>query len=210
MALSKTFKAKIMRSGLGMAGLACIFHVAAYRHMDKVNQPRNDALPDQVAVVTGAAGRVQLGLQKLAEGEIEGLRISGASSPLDSILVYYGYDITDAALQDKISLDDADNTEENARHIVQWARNNGLSHVGIITSSWHAHRLAHYLEEFAGGRVRFSFETAGEETPSLRTVYWEYGALMLHKADQFNTDFHLWLGTDKVIDWVKTLPHPAP
>lgn len=109
-------------------------------------------VPDNVkglAVLTGGSGRVDAALTQLYHGFGGPILISGRHprTRLSDILAESTYSFS-RVQRAQIALDAAQTTHENIQSVQIWARDHNISHIGIITSTYHAARvklLAYWL-----------------------------------------------------------------
>jgi len=124
--------------GLMIAGLCWflgfivfILYAMQFRYIPKV--------PVQaVAVLTGGTDRLDTALTILKENNLNALLISGVHK---DVVLEDLYRKIEPDLYPKITLGYwAENTEQNAKELVDWAKNKKLTHILLVTSFYHIPR----------------------------------------------------------------------
>lgn len=96
---------------------------------------------DGIVVLTGAAGRVQAGLEALERGVGRRLLVSGVNPDLAPEIIRSAIGGSGESAACCIDLGDrARNTEGNAAEALAWADRHGYRSLAIITSDWHMMR----------------------------------------------------------------------
>ncbi len=156
MKLSPIFK-KCRDAAYSLAGASAIFYIVATpynahrireNHVDVKDFPNTEVA---AAVFTGGYNRVKVGLDIYAKDSVGALHISGAQSPMDSILGKAGY--TQDDFSGDIETDNAQNTQENAEAIAAWIIDENLEDIVLITSSYHAQRAKRELKKALGAEA---------------------------------------------------------
>ena len=138
--------ARPWRIGLiGLAAVVALFGVGfAWFAFDARRAEPGPKLADGIVVLTGGAGRLELGLRLLAERRGELLLISGAGpGNLADLLSAAGLTANRAAATapGRVTLGrGARSTRGNARETAEWAAAHGLRSLIVVTSGYHMRR----------------------------------------------------------------------
>ncbi len=111
-------------------------------------QPKVDA----IVVLTGDSGRLERGMELLAQGKGKVLFISGVSkrTSLEDILHYATPDVLHKLDSNDIILGhEAENTIGNAGETTKWLREEGYKTITLVTSSYHVPRSLLEFREVA-------------------------------------------------------------
>lgn len=96
---------------------------------------------DAIVVLTGGAGRIQLGAELLNENPSKPLFISGVNNAFANQTILDTIEVSDALKDCCIILGrDALNTEGNASETIKWAEDNNMQRLLIITADYHMDR----------------------------------------------------------------------
>lgn len=118
-------------------------------------QSSNDTTPsDAIVVLTGGSGRLEYGLQLLAEGKAKKLFISGVGErfTVEGMLRHAVPDIQKRVSPDAIVLGrQAENTIGNAEETARWLKKEGYKSIRLVTSNYHMPRSVEEFEETAPG-----------------------------------------------------------
>ena len=142
---------------------------------------------DAIVVPTGAAGRIDRGIDLIAAHDAKRMLISGvapAVRPIDLALEYHAPPALFACCIDlgRQAVDTRSNAEETAR----WVRAHHYHSVRLVTSDWHMARARMELGNALGGDVAI-VQDAVKGEPDLTLLVAEYNKLLLRRVA-------LWLG----------------
>ena len=115
---------------------------------------------DGIAVLTGGKGRIDLGLNLLAEGMYNKLIISGVDKKVSkSSILPNSFQEDDRIYVDR----ESESTFDNAKIIADWAKKNKLYSINVITSYYHIPRSMLLLNKFSHNIKYFAFPVKREE-----------------------------------------------
>lgn len=108
---------------------------------DAVQVPPVPPAADGIVALTGGADRVATAILLLRQGRGRLLLISGVGPGAEMAKLFRGTGIDPAALSDRVTLGrDATDTAENAEETADWARQNGLRSLIVVTAGYHMER----------------------------------------------------------------------
>jgi uncharacterized SAM-binding protein YcdF (DUF218 family) len=142
---------------------------------------------DAIVVPTGAAGRIDRGIDLLEAHEAKRLLISGVAPtvrPIDLALEYHASPALFACCIDlgRQAVDTRSNAEETAR----WVRAHHYRSVRLVTSDWHMARARMELGNALDDDVAIERDGVKGQ-PNLKLLLAEYNKLLLRRVA-------LWLG----------------
>lgn len=151
-------------------------------------QPIGNAGTDGVVVLTGGKGRVDRGLEVLDKGWAKRLLVSGVGREVKPREFAAEYGVSNALLACCITLGyKAVDTRSNGSETSEWAREEKISSLRLVTSDWHMRRAAIELRRNLPEDITV-IEDAVPTQPNLWALFLEY---------------HKWLArlTAPVWDW---------
>ncbi len=95
---------------------------------------------DAIVVLTGGQGRLDSGLQLLAEDRAERLFVSGVYRGIDVKTLLGMFRRTPDGIENRVGIGDAVNTAGNAAETGEWVRRHGLTSIRLVTASYHMPR----------------------------------------------------------------------
>lgn len=132
----------ISRIGGALILLAGIWGAGLFRYADaipvQVDQP--DLKTDAIVVLTGGSGRLDEGLKLLERGLTEKLFISGVYKGVDMKNLLQAYRENPQDLNCCVAIGHAEDTINNAVETAQWARDNAVQSLRLVTSAYHMPR----------------------------------------------------------------------
>lgn len=141
-------------------------------------RPAGTERTDAVVVLTGAAGRVERGLQALDKGWAPQLFVSGVFGQVKPGEFAAEFDVPAARMACCVTLGyAAADTVGNASETAQWAGKRKLRSLRLVTSDWHMRRAVFELRGKLPDGVTI-VEDAVSTRPSLRTLFVEYHKLL--------------------------------
>ena len=143
--------------------------------------PEGFAETDAVIVITGGSGRIERGIEVLADGGAKRMLIAGADPSVtkgDLIRRLGGNRKLVRCCVDlgSESVDTRSNAEEGDR----WLKKNGYKSVRLITSDWHMRRARYEFRKVLGGKYRLVTDGVRGE-PSFLTLFGEYNKYVLRR-----------------------------
>lgn len=141
-------------------------------------QPAGDEHTDGVVVLTGAAGRIDRGLEALRSGWAPRLFVSGVDREVKPHEFAVEYRIGSLQMACCVTLGfAATDTATNARETAEWIRAQKLQSVRLVTSDWHMRRAVADLEKTIPPGVRIVPDAVRTE-PSLKMLFLEYHKML--------------------------------
>lgn len=140
--------------------------------------PAGEIRTDAVIVPTGAAGRIQRGLEVLDKGWADRLLVSGVDLEVrpDEFAAEFG--VSRRLMRCCVELGfSAIDTRGNAREIAKWVRERGVTSIRLVTSDWHMRRVAHELTRTLPSTVKVVPDAVRTE-PELSVLLLEYHKLL--------------------------------
>lgn len=142
-------------------------------------QPADDTKTDGVVVLTGAGGRIERGIEAVGEGWSRKMLVSGVDREVKPEELAAEYDIPAALMECCITLGyDAVDTRTNAAETAQWAIDNKLTTLRLVTSDWHMRRAAFELETSIDPDIEILRDAVTSE-PSFAMLFLEYHKFLL-------------------------------
>ena len=169
------------------AFLALVWALGFAAFMLLLPRALTDHPTDAIVVPTGAAGRIDRGIDLLQRKEAKRLLITGVAPgvrPIDLALEYHAAPALFACCIDlgRQAVDTRSNAEETAR----WVREHGYHSIRLVTSDWHMARARMELGNALDPDVKI-VDDGVKGTPDLRLLVAEYNKLLLRRVA-------LWLG----------------
>lgn len=145
-------------------------------------QPADDVRTDGAVVLTGAAGRIDRGLDVLRQGWAPKLLVSGVDRNVKPHEFAVEYRIGSLQMACCVTLGfAATDTATNARETADWIMGQKLKSVRVVTSDWHMRRAVMELRKEVPATVTI-VEDAVPTQPSLRMLFLEYHKLLARLA----------------------------
>lgn len=145
-------------------------------------RPAGDGKTDAIVVLTGGSGRIQRGLDRLAQGQAKRLLVSGVDP---SVKLHELAQVQDAPVQlFKCCVDlgkEAIDTRSNAQEAAQWLKRKGFHSVRLVTTDWHMPRARFELEHAVGDGVTV-MPDAVSSAPGLLILFSEYNKYLLRRV----------------------------
>ncbi|TRD11016.1 YdcF family protein [Erythrobacter insulae] len=141
-------------------------------------QPADDLETDAVVVPTGGEGRIAQGLAVLDAGLASKLLVSGVDREVKPGEFAAQFDVDQSLLDCCITLGFAAvDTRSNASEIAQWAEDNDVSSLRLVTTDWHMRRAAGELSRTLPENVTVIRDAVPSE-PSFSALFLEYHKLL--------------------------------
>lgn len=132
----------VSRIGAALILLAGLWGAGLFRYADAI--PVHVAHPgvktDAIVVLTGGSGRLDEGLRLLEQGSAEKLFISGVYHGVDMQNLLQAYRENPDDLNCCVAIGYAEDTINNAVETAQWARENAIASLRLVTSAYHMPR----------------------------------------------------------------------
>lgn len=137
-------------------------------------QPVDGERTDAVIVPTGAAGRIERGLEVLGKGEAGKLLVTGVDPEVKTGEFAAQFGASMRLMDCCVTLgSDAVDTRGNAVETADWVEREDISSVRLVTSDWHMRRAAGELAGRLPDTVTILRDAVHSE-PSLRILFLEY------------------------------------
>ncbi len=136
---------------------------------------------DGLAVFTGGSGRVKTALRAIQHGFDGPVLISGVNPGTTLDTMVRVADLTpslSAAQLASVMLDSAQTTHQNMQSLAVWASTTGATHVGVITSTYHAARVA-LLGRLLAPQLHVHILAVQPEDVGLWLIWQEYNKLLV-------------------------------
>jgi uncharacterized SAM-binding protein YcdF (DUF218 family) len=141
-------------------------------------RPAGAAHSQAVVVLTGAAGRVDRGLEVLRQGWAPQLFVSGVDRDVKPGEFAAQFKVSPQQMACCVTLGfAATDTETNAREIAIWMREQRVTRIRLVTSDWHMRRAVLELRSAVPGGLTI-IEDAVPTKPSMRILFLEYHKLI--------------------------------
>lgn len=139
--------------------------------------PRTDA----IVVLTGGKGRIERGVEMLADRKAERLLVAGADPSVRKrdLVVRLGgrKKLVDCCVDlDSTSVDTRSNAEESDR----WMDRRGYDSVRLVTSDWHMRRAEYEFKRRLGKNI-IIIPDAVRTAPGFATLFMEYNKYWLRR-----------------------------
>jgi uncharacterized SAM-binding protein YcdF (DUF218 family) len=140
--------------------------------------PAEAVVTDAVIVPTGAAGRIERGLQVLGAGEARALLVTGVDPEVRpaEFAGQFGVPVETMACCVTLGFSAVD-TRGNAAETAEWVRARRVRSLRLVTTDWHMRRAAGELARTLPGDVEVVRDAVPSQ-PSLRILFLEYHKLL--------------------------------
>lgn len=138
----------ISRIGAALILLAGLWGAGLFRYADAipVTVAQPDLKTDAIVVLTGGSGRLDEGLALLERGLADRLFISGVYKGVDMKNLLEAYRENPDDLNCCVAIGHAEDTISNAAETAQWARENDIHSLRLVTSAYHMPRSVQEFE----------------------------------------------------------------
>lgn len=135
-----------------------------------------------VIVPTGAAGRIEHGLELLDEGKAPQMLVTGVDRNVKPAEFAAQFNVPPTVMECCVTLGyRAVDTRGNASETAEWIAANKITSIRLVTTDWHMRRAATELRRTIPPSVRV-LEDAVQSEPSLRILFVEYNKLLASRA----------------------------
>ena len=125
-------------------------------------------------VPTGAAGRIQRGVELLADKQVDRIFVSGVDADVTAQEFASEFEVSRRLMNCCVTLGfEATDTQGNAAEIADWVEREGITSVRLITSDWHMRRAAGELRRELPNSVTI-IRDAVVSRPSIAILFVEY------------------------------------
>jgi uncharacterized SAM-binding protein YcdF (DUF218 family) len=137
---------------------------------------------DAIIVITGASGRIEHGVDVLADGKAKRMLISGAD-PLvtkEDLIERLGGQGRLVRCCVDLGSESVD-TRSNAEEARRWLARHDYKSVRLVTSDWHMRRAGYEFHKVLGGRYEVVRDSVRGE-PGFSLLFGEYNKYLLRRA----------------------------
>lgn len=144
--------------------------------------PAGDARTDAIVVLTGGSGRIQRGLDHLAQGQAKRLLVSGVDPAVRLDELAQLQKAPAHLFECCVDLGkDAVDTRSNASEAAQWLKRKRYRSVRLVTTDWHMPRARFELQRAVGAGV-VVIPDAVDSAPGFMTLFAEYNKYLLRRV----------------------------
>lgn len=137
---------------------------------------------DAVIVLTGGEGRIDRGLDVIAQGWAPRMLVSGVDREVTEEEFAAEYDIAEETFACCVTLGyQSYDTRSNAIEAARWLSRNDAKSVRLVTTDWHMRRALHEIEEMKPDGVTIVPDGVPSE-PSLRILFLEFHKYLAREA----------------------------
>lgn len=157
-----------------LAAIAIIWFIGFAWFTIALPGPYQGGSSEAVIVPTGAAGRIEHGLEVLAKGEAQAMLVTGVDREVKPAEFAVQFDVPMAVMECCVTLGfKAVDTRGNAAETAEWIAARGITRLRLVTTDWHMRRARNELEHSIPDGVEIIGD-AVESEPSLRILFLEY------------------------------------
>ena len=136
---------------------------------------------DGIVVITGGSGRIEHGIEMLADGKGRRLLVAGADPAVTKADLVHRLGGRRKLVQCCVDLgSESVDTRSNAEETKRWLVRQRMKSVRLITSDWHMRRARYEFERQLGGDYRI-VPDAVRTQPSLTILFGEYSKYVLRR-----------------------------
>ena len=161
--------------------LAIIFLVWAFGFIwfaAALPQPISDVETDAVVVPTGGPGRIARGLEVLENKEAEQMLVTGVDPEVTPEEFASEFNVPSRLMRCCVTLGQAAvDTRSNASETAQWAREQEVERIRLVTTDWHMRRAYSELASELPDDI-VVVRDAVPSQPSLSALFLEYNKLL--------------------------------
>ena len=144
--------------------------------------PEDSRRVDAVVVITGGPGRIEHGLEVLADGKAGRMLVAGADPSVtkpDLVRVFGGQRRLVGCCVDLGS--ESVDTRSNADEAERWLARRDFDTLRLVTSDWHMRRARYEFTRVLGKDVEVVADAVRTE-PSFMTLFAEYNKYLLRRV----------------------------
>lgn len=157
-----------------LAGIAIIWFAGFLWFTVALPGPLTAAATEAVIVPTGAAGRIEHGLEVLEANKAAHMLVTGVDPEVRPVEFAAQFEVPMHLMECCITLGfDAVDTRGNASETARWTRDKGVGKLRLVTTDWHMRRASLELRRSLPASVTI-IEDAVPSEPSLRILFLEY------------------------------------
>ncbi|RZA30053.1 MAG: YdcF family protein [Proteobacteria bacterium] len=140
--------------------------------------PADDIVTDAIVVPTGGQGRIDRGLQLLADGKARQLLVTGVDANVKPHEFAIEYKAQSRSMDCCVTLGFAAlDTRGNATETAEWVARRDVRTLRLVTTDWHMRRAAQELSGVLPPQVEIVRDAVPSQ-PSFRILFLEYHKLI--------------------------------
>jgi uncharacterized SAM-binding protein YcdF (DUF218 family) len=145
-------------------------------------RPADDRRTDAIVVLTGAAKRIERGLDLLERGRASRMLVSGVARTVRPVELAEEYKDHERLFGCCVDLGrESVDTRSNAEEVARWVDERGFRSVRLVTTDWHMPRARFELARQLPDGVQLVGD-AVESNPSFTQLFTEYNKYLLRRA----------------------------
>jgi uncharacterized SAM-binding protein YcdF (DUF218 family) len=142
----------------------------------------DDRRTDAIVVLTGAAGRIDRGLDLLEKGRARRMLISGVARTVRPVELAAQTGRDQQLFRCCVDLGrESVDTRSNAEETARWLQRHRFKTVRLVTTDWHMPRASFEISRRAGSGIDI-VEDAIASDPKFRQLFTEYNKYLLRRA----------------------------
>ena len=150
--------------------------------------PARDVVTEAVIVPTGAAGRIERGLEVLAAQNADAILVTGVDPDVTENEFAAQFDVPATVMECCLTMGFfAVDTRTNATETADWLARNDVQSIRLVTSDWHMRRAVHELRRTIPASITVVQDSVVSE-PSLRILFLEYHKLLASRISSIWRD----------------------
>ena len=143
--------------------------------------PRDAARTEGIVVITGGAGRIEHGVQVLADGHGQRLLVAGTDPAVTKADLIRRLGGKRRLVQCCVDLgSESVDTRSNAEETKRWLERRKYKSVRLVTSDWHMRRARYEFRRVLGDDLRVVPDAVRTE-PGFMTLFGEYNKYLLRR-----------------------------
>ena len=147
-------------------------------------QPVGDYTTDAVVVPTGGPGRIDRGLELIADRQAKAMLVTGVDPEVKPAEFAAEYNVSGRTMDCCVTLGFAAvDTRSNAAETADWIKQRGYASLRLVTTDWHMRRAAGELAHALPPEIVI-VRDAVPSRPRLGILFLEYNKLLASAADQ--------------------------
>ncbi len=165
-----------------LAGLALVWFAGFVWFAVALPGPIAEGASEAVIVPTGAAGRIERGLEVLETGQAKKMLVTGVDPDVKPGEFAAQFEVQMETMTCCVDLGfKAVDTRGNATETAEWIRRNRVKSIRLVTTDWHMRRAAYELRRTIPSTTTVE-EDAVPSEPSLRILFLEYHKLIASRT----------------------------
>ena len=143
--------------------------------------PATAGKTDGIVVITGGQGRIEHGVEELAEGKGKRMLVAGADPAVTKADLIHRLGGRKKLVQCCVDLgSESVDTRSNAEETRRWLERQHMKSIRLITSDWHMRRASYEFRRELGSEFRVVPDAVRTE-PGFMTLFGEYNKYLLRR-----------------------------